>query len=75
MAERRIFAGGFYGETNLFSTYLMAYKDESVPTPTETAKPTTVPKTGDASMPFLWLMLVITGILGIGVMTVVRRRR
>ncbi len=43
------------------------------PTPTPTPKP--VPKTGDASMPFLWLALILTGILGIGTLTVVKRRR
>ncbi len=47
------------------------------PTPTSTPTPTPkpVPKTGDASMPFLWIGLILTGMLGIGILTAVRRRK
>ncbi len=34
-----------------------------------------VPKTGDEALPFLWIGLMVTGILGIGALTAVRRRR
>ncbi len=44
-------------------------------TPTATPTPTPVPKTGDTSMPFLWLMLIVAGMLGIGTLTAVRRRK
>ncbi len=43
-------------------------------TATPTAAPTTVPKTGDQSMPFLWLGLAVLGMIGI-LAAVIRRRK
>ena len=62
------------GETNLFSTYLIAYKDAETPTPT----PKPVPKTGDKDHPGLWILLMLIGIAGltvIGTLKVSRKRK
>lgn len=42
-------------------------------TPTPTARP--VPKTGDNAMPVLWVVLIVTGLAGVGAVTAVRRRK
>ena len=62
------------GETNLFSTYLIAYKDAETPTPT----PKPVPKTGDQDQPGLWIVLMLIGIAGLtvlGTLKVSRKRK
>ncbi len=62
------------GETDLFSTYLIAYKDAETPTPT----PKPVPKTGDKDHPGLWILLMLIGIAGltvIGTLKVSRKRK
>ena len=62
------------GETDLLSTYLIAYKDAETPTPT----PKPVPKTGDQDHPGLWIILMLIGIAGltvIGTLKVSRKRK
>ncbi len=66
------------GSTDVFSSYLLTYRDEesatltSEPTVTPTAKPTPtatpkeIPKTGDSGNPALWIGLVVVGLICIG---------
>ena len=62
------------GETNLFSTYLIAYKDAETPTPTPTPKPKKVPRTGDGAPLGLWIGLIAVGLIGLGTFIALRRR-
>ena len=67
------------GETNLFSTYMIAYSDNPVVTPTATPVPTAtpkpVPKTGDVGNPALWLGLILLGVVGVAVLGVTKPSR
>ena len=51
------------GKTNLFSTYMIAYKE--APTASPTPKP--VPRTGDSEHPLLWAGMILIGLLGLAV--------
>ena len=48
------------GETDVFSTYLIAYRDQE-DAETEVIK---IPKTGDNGNPALWLVLTLMGLAG-----------
>ena len=69
------------GESKLFSTYLIAYKDPEPVQPTEapaaapTAAPTKVPRTGDGANLGLWIGLLLLGLLGIAVFTGAVKRK
>lgn len=69
------------GESKLFSTYLIAYKDPEPVQPTEapaaapTATPTKVPRTGDGANLGLWIGLLLLGLLGIAVFTGAVKRK
>ena len=65
------------GETNLFSTYMIAYSDNPVVTPTAapTVTPKPVPKTGDVGNPALWLGLILLGVVGVAVLGVTQPSR
>ena len=79
------------GKTNLFSTYMIAYKDAptATPTPEPTATPTAtptptpaptptpkpVPKTGDSGNPALWAGMIACGMILLAVMMIPARKK
>ena len=75
------------GKTNLFSTYLIAYKDTPTPSSTPTTEPTAtpsptprptpkpVPKTGDNGNPALWLGIMAAGMAFLVAMIMTDRKR
>ena len=65
-------------ETDEFSTYMLSYKDtKNTPqvTPPATDDTNNVPKTGDASNIYLWMILMLLGVTSVAYAYVNRRSR
>ena len=74
-------AGTYYvwykvvGEANYKDTEAAYVISKIAPITAPTPAPTSVPKTGDDSLPFLWFGMIILGIIGLGGLAVIKFRK